>query len=79
MKTLIGFLLALFISSQAYSEDEYKSLKVVCLEYENAIVEVRNNMVKFLESNLKSAWDEQDIRLQKYSKIYHYLDCSDFR
>jgi hypothetical protein len=79
MKIIITLLLALFISGQAYSEDEYKSLKEVCLEYENAIIEVRNNMVKFLESNLKSAWDEQDIRLQKYSKIYHYLDCSDFR
>ena len=79
MKILIGFLLALFISGQAYSKDEYKSLKDVCSEYEDAIVDTRNNMIRFLENNMKAEWDEQDIRLQKYSKIYHYLDCSDFR
>ena len=79
MKLLLGFLLTLFISGQAYSEDEYKSLKDVCSEYEDAIVDTRNNMIRFLENNMKAEWDEQDIRLQKYSKIYHYLDCSDFR
>ena len=77
MKILIPILMALFISGQAYSEDTYKDLKEVCERYEFTLVQV-NNVITSTKANKKIAKEGEEI-LEFYAKLYHYLDCSDFR
>ncbi len=77
MKILIKLLLALFISGQAYSEDMYKDLKEVCERYEFNIVQL-NNVITTKNADTEIKKEGEEI-LQYYSKLYHYLDCSDFR
>ena len=76
MKILITILLALFISGQAYSEYRYKDLKDVCGNYEDRIVLLNNVITKEADNKIKKEGEEI---LQYYAKLYHYLDCSDFR
>lgn len=79
MKILIPILLALFISSNASAENKYKSLKDVCGNYAHRIVLLRNILFEAEmnreEGTIATAYED----INFYAKLYHYLDCSDFR
>ena len=76
MKILITILLALFISNSA-NADNFKSIKDVCEDVERLIIQYKNSEYD------ASINEEARILSAKYwkenAKLYHYLDCSDFR
>tara|TARA_R110000824_G_scaffold27788_1_gene93983 strand:+ start:1627 stop:1836 length:210 start_codon:yes stop_codon:yes gene_type:complete len=69
MKILIGFLIALFISSQAYAA---QTMKQHCTEIEREILRA---YTKYKQTE----WDDELNIYMFHSKSYHHLDCSDFR
>ena len=75
MKILITLLLALFISSQAYAE---QTLKEHCAMLEASILNAYAILQNQPPDNI-GAIKIFTMEYNKKSKIYHYLDCSDFR
>ena len=93
MKILIGFLLTLFISGQAYSDtvdiEEYDwklpqyditKMESVCYSIDSEIVYLHNRKKELsIEGNNLSGVEHMKEEILKRAKLYHYLDCSDFR
>ena len=76
MKILITLLLALFISGQAYAE---QTMKEHCAQLEGDILASVRALEDYSDnpdSKFAKIW--KDLYKEK-AKLYHYLDCSDFR
>ena len=77
MKIIINVvLLALFVSGNAYSAD-IKSLKHICTTLEENIINSYVVHKKFLVNTTEHKFYKDSY--MESAKIYHYLDCSDFR
>jgi len=92
MKIIITILLTLFISSQAYARN---TLEDVCAWAEEKTILAYSSSksyedLYFKEVNkdqpnetrveaLGKRWDTQQNEIAEWAKVYHYLDCSDFR
>ena len=89
MKILITLILtSLFLLSSASAEDiKLNSIKEICLKYELLIQWHSNNLDK--ANNIKPSQnhspenqktiENSEKAIEKHAKLYHYLDCADFR
>ena len=69
MKILITILLALFISSQAYADDESEGAYEVCKHLDDELVTYANQIKKYKESTVKLRKDDDATIEQKVYSI----------
>ena len=80
MKIIITILLALFISSNAFSQDsKVKSIKEICSKQEGLVMMINKSLERAYKDGSKTRIQEMSDKLEKHAKLYHYLDCNDFR
>ena len=84
MKILITILLALFISSNAFADllngrKGLRSIEAICFKQSQLIIIANDAVTRALEDGFKPRIEANQKLLNHYAKLYHYLDCSDFR
>lgn len=80
MKYIITILLALFISSNAFSQDsKLSSMQEICSKQEGLVRMMNKSLERAYKDGSKKRIEETEKVLEKHAKLYHYLDCADFR
>jgi hypothetical protein len=85
MKILITILLALFISGNASAQDllngreGLRSIEEICFRQSQLIIIGNDAVTRALEAGFQPRIESTQKLLNHYAKIYHYLDCADFR
>jgi hypothetical protein len=84
MKILITILLALFLSSNASADllngrEGLRSIEEICFRQSQLIIIGNDAVTRALEAGFKPRIESSQKLLNHYAKIYHYLDCADFR
>ena len=75
MKYLIILLTSLFLVSNASAEDKFKSIKDICIYYQEHILKNRNILYEHISKNQDKLYKSYEKKILEDAKLYHYLDC----
>ena len=61
--------------SNAYAEDKFKSIKDICIYYQEHILKNRNEFYAHVTRNQDKLYKQYEKKILEDAKLYHYLDC----
>ena len=75
MKYLIILLISLFLVSNASADDKFKSIKDICIYYQESILNNRNEFYQHVTRIQDKLYKQYKKNVLENAKLYHYLDC----
>jgi hypothetical protein len=75
MKYIIILLTSLFLVSTASADVKFKSIKDICIYYQEAILKNRNEFYEHVTRIQDKLYKQYEKKALENAKLYHYLDC----